>query len=344
MKALRIPSWGVDPAPEEVPEPRPGEGEVLVRAEACGVGLTVLNCIRGDLGASPGDLPRVPGHELVGRIVEVGPGVDEARRGERVAAYFYLFCGRCRRCLAGRQNLCDALAGFVGVNRDGGYAELVALPERNAVRLPDGLDPVLATVVPDAVATAVHVAHVAGIRPGQRVAVVAAGGGVGVHMVQVASVFGAEVAGLEAAAPKRSHLEAELGIPAFDSTEFAAVELPPTWGARADVVVDFLGRPESLSWALTALDTGGRLVTLTTFPGVEVPLDPRRLVFGEGSVLGSRYAARPELDEAARLVATGRVRPVIGRREPVAGVEAIHDDLRAGRLLGRGALVWTSGG
>ncbi|MDR0359081.1 MAG: zinc-binding dehydrogenase, partial [bacterium] len=120
--------------------------------------------------------------------------------------------------------------------------------------------------------------------------------------------------------------------------------LPPTWGARADVVVDFLGRPASLSWALATLDTGGRLVTLTTFPGVEFPLDPRRLVFGEGSVLGSRYATRPELDEAARLVATGRVRPVIGRREPVAGVDGIHEDLRAGRLLGRGALVWTGGG
>ncbi|MBO0687879.1 MAG: alcohol dehydrogenase catalytic domain-containing protein, partial [Candidatus Dormibacteraeota bacterium] len=113
MEALRIHSWGMEPAPEEVPEPTPGEGEVLVRTEACGVGLTVLNCIRGDLGADPTDLPRVPGHELVGRIVDVGPGVDGARRGERVAAYFYLFCGRCRRCLGGRQNLCEALAGFL---------------------------------------------------------------------------------------------------------------------------------------------------------------------------------------------------------------------------------------
>ena len=106
------------------------------------------------------------------------------------------------------------------------------------------------------------------------------------------------------------------------------------------MVVDLLGTPESLRWGVEHLAVGGRLVTLTSFRGVDFPVSSRELVFGETAILGSRYASRHELVLAARLLADGRVRPVIGRREPLEHVTAIHEDLRAGRLLGRGALVF----
>ncbi|MGH7902861.1 MAG: alcohol dehydrogenase catalytic domain-containing protein [Candidatus Dormibacteraceae bacterium] len=341
MKAWHIDAWDGPLTLSQVPDPRPGEGEVLVGIEACGVGLTVLNCIHGDLGSDLANLPRVPGHELVGRIVETGPGVDRSRTGERVTAYFYLFCGRCRNCLVGREPLCERLAGYLGVDRDGGYAELVVLPERNAIPLPAGLDPVAATVVADAVATPVHVARRAGMAPGDRVAVVAAGGGVGIHMVQVARLWGADVVGLDRHPGKLGYLRSELGVAAVDSSDFARLLLPPGWDGRCDVVVDFLGTPDSLRWALSALREGGRLVTLTTFRGVEATLSPRDLVLRQLSVLGSRYAARHDLDLAARLVASGRVRPVIGRRVGAEGALAVHAELGEGNLLGRGALVWS---
>jgi propanol-preferring alcohol dehydrogenase len=340
VKAARIHRWGGDLLLEDVPEPDLRDGEVLVEIAACGVGLTVLNYLRGDLGNDTNDLPRVPGHELVGRIVAVGPGVTPEREGELVAAFFYLFCGRCRHCLAGEEDLCQKLAGFLGVNRDGGYAERVSLPARNAIRLPENIDPVLATVVNDAVATPVHVANLAGFAPGQRVAVVAAGGGVGVHMVQVAQLFGAEVAGLDVTAEKLAYLEAELGVVPIESSNFANVTLPAAWDGKADVVVDLLGRPESLRWSLGVLAGRGRLVILTTFRDVDLPISPRDLVLSQLAILGSRYCTRAEFELAARLVAGGRVRPVIGRRERIAKVHEIHEDLRAGRLLGRGALVW----
>lgn len=340
MKALRLTRWGGPLEPTEAPDPEPADGEVLVRVEACGVGLTVLNCLRGDLGDDPGDLPRIPGHELVGTVVEVGPGVDPGRVGERVAAYFYLFCGRCRRCLAGEESVCERLRGFVGVQRDGGYAELATLPARNAITLPPALDPVPATTIPDAVATSVHVAGRAGLRPGDRVAVIAAAGGVGVHLVQVARAYGADVAGLEVGAAKLAHLRDELGVAAVESSDFGRAALPDGWSGRADVVIDLLGTSASLRWGLEHLADGGRLVTLTTFRGVEVGVSPRELVFGQLSVVGSRYASRHELVAAARLVADGRVAPMVGRRADSDGVEAIHEDLRAGSLLGRGALVW----
>jgi D-arabinose 1-dehydrogenase-like Zn-dependent alcohol dehydrogenase len=338
VRARWIERWDGDLKLGERPDPQAGEGEVLIEVEACGVGLTVLNCIRGDLGSDPSDLPRVPGHELVGRIVDCGAGIQPARAGERVAAYFYLFCGECARCMAGTESLCSNLGGFVGVNTDGGYAERVALPARNAISLGDGLHPVAATAVPDAIATPIHVARRARIRPADRVAVIAAGGGVGIHMVQVARLWGGKVVGLEAADDKLAFLTDELGIESVDSTNFERVELPRAWAGRADVVIDLLGRQPSLEWSARALDADGRMVVLTTFPEVTFPASPRELVFSQGSILGSRYASRRDVLTAAGLVAEERIRPIVSRTVGLEEVEEVHGALRGGSLIGRGAL------
>ena len=300
----------------------------------------MLNCIRGDLGADDVDLPRVPGHELVGKVAAVGHGVDPARVGERVMAYFYLCCGECRRCLEGPESLCDQLAGVIGVHRDGGYAEYTALPARNLLPLPAALGAGDATAIPDAIATPVHVAARAGIRPGDRVAVTAAGGGVGIHMVQVARVCGAEVAGLEAVPEKLRFLEEELSVAGVDSSDFDSVSLPPDWRGRADVVVDLVGSRASLSWAVGALAPNGRLVVLTTFPGIGFEVSPRELVFRQATIVGSRYASRAELGTASRLAASGRVRPIVTRVVDAGGIDAVHDQLRRGELIGRGAVSW----
>jgi D-arabinose 1-dehydrogenase-like Zn-dependent alcohol dehydrogenase len=340
LRAAWIESWGGSLQHGERPDPVAGDGEVLVDVEACGVGLTVLNCIRGDLGADPADLPRVPGHELVGRIAAAGPGVDPRRVGQRVMSHFYLFCGECRRCAAGQEPLCERLEGYVGVDRDGGYAARAALPARNAVPLPAGLDATLATAIPDAIATPVHVARRAAIAPGDRVAVVGAGGGVGVHMVQVARLHGADVAGLDAVDSKLRYLRDALGCHAVDSSDFATAGLPEGWQSGADVVVDLVGTVASLAWSVEHLAVEGRLVVLTTFPGVEVRVSPRELTLKQASVVGSRYAGRAELALAARLVATGAIDPVVSRCVAIDEVEDAHAALREGSLLGRAALVW----
>lgn len=344
MRARWIDRWGGELMAGERPDPQAGPGQVLVQTEACGVGLTVLNCIRGDLGDSAGDLPRVPGHELVGTVASVGEGVDRDLEGRRVMAYFYLSCGRCRRCLEGAESMCERLAGYVGVHRDGGYGERVVLPALNALPLPEGIDPVAATAIPDAIATPVHVAGRAAIRQGERVAITAAAGGVGVHMVQVALAWGGQVAGLEASPAKLAYLESALGVAAIDSNDFARATLPPGWEGGADVVVDLLGSQASLEWSLGALAPGGRLVVLTTFPNQSVTLTPRDLVLAQQSVLASRYASRAELVQAAQLVADGRVRPVVSRTAGHEQVDQLHDSLRRGDLLGRGALVWGQSG
>ncbi|MGH2735527.1 MAG: alcohol dehydrogenase catalytic domain-containing protein [Actinomycetota bacterium] len=340
VEGWRLHSWGGQPNWEEIVIPGPGPGEILVEVEACGVGLTVLNCINGDLDDSGKLLPLTPGHEVVGRVAALGEGVASPAIGDRVMAYFYLACFRCSRCLEGRESLCENLGGWYGVHRDGGYAPVTVLPAGNAVGLEHDIDPPEATVIPDAVATPVHVCRRRlGLEPGDRVAIIGAGGGVGAHMVQVARACGAVVAGLEVSDDKLSLVE-DLGALPVAARDLEAVDLGD-FGGGADAVIDLVGTRSTLGWGLGALRGGGRLCVLTTFRDMTLEIDPRSLVFKECSIVGSRYASRAELEEAADLVASGVVRAVVGEVVDARDVEVLHERLRAGSLRGRGALVWS---
>ena len=342
VEGYRIHKWGGPLQWEPFELAPPQRGEVLVRVEACGIGLTVLNCIRGDLATDRATLPRVPGHEIVGRVEAVGDDATSPAVGTRVMAYFYLVCGHCDACQSGHDSLCRNLAGWVGVHRDGGYAAFTVLPAGNLIPLPPSVPAAVATAIPDAIATPLHVcATRARVRPGDRVAVIGAGGGVGIHMVEMAALFGAHVTGLEVSESKFDVIEQMGGIPVL-SRSFGDIELPATWNRHApDVVIDLVGSKESLTWALSSLSPGGRLVVLTTFRDVDVQVSPRDLVMREISVLGSRYASKAELRESADLVAAGKIRPVVSHIVSPARVEDVHRELLEGTLIGRGAVDWT---
>ena len=341
MLGWQVHNWGDAPRWGDLTEPEPGEGEVAIDVEACGVGLTVLNCINGDLDDGRASLPRVPGHELVGRVKDVGRDVDASIVGRRVTAYFYLICDRCEACLNGREPHCSNLAGWVGVHRDGGYAQRVVLPMPNVIPIPEDLDPVAATVIPDAVATPVHIAERASIASGDRVVVIGAGGGVGIHMIQIAAHHGAEVVGLDISDDKLELIDQMGATPVrsdrlgdLDPTKLFPVGTPTA-------VVDLLGTTASTRWSIDSLGVGGRLVSLTTFRDRPVPIESRELVFRELSILGSRYSYRRQVSEAAQLVASGAVKPVIGETVGPQDVLALHDRLEKGSLVGRGAMDWS---
>jgi D-arabinose 1-dehydrogenase-like Zn-dependent alcohol dehydrogenase len=340
QEGYRIQRWGEDPIWERFAAAAPGPGEARIAVEACGVGLTVLNCIRGDLADETAVLPRVPGHELVGRVAEVGPGGPASLIGRRIVAYFYLICGECPECRAGVDNRCRRMAGYVGVHVDGGYAPHATLPVRNVVEIPDGLDPVEATVVPDAVATSVHVCRSrARVGPEDRMAVIGAGGGVGVHLIQVARLFGAKVAGLDVSEAKLATIE-ELGAIPVDSTDLDGLGAGLFSDDRPTVIADLVGSRASLDWATRAVEPGGRIVVLTTFRDREATFDRRGLVLTETALLGSRYATRNELRVAGNLVAEGRIRAIVGQAAAPSEAPGLHRRLRQGSLVGRGALVW----
>jgi propanol-preferring alcohol dehydrogenase len=340
VRALQIHEWGG--ALEEVDLPRAPlrSQDIRLRVEACGVGLTVVKDVDGELaGEGWGSLPRVPGHEICGVVIELGADVTGVALGDRGVAYFYLTCGSCRFCRQQKESLCEDFRGFIGVDQDGGYAEETVIPARNFVQLPAEIDSIAATAIPDAIATPVHVCRArARLRPGELVAVIGAGGGVGVHLVQVSKAFGADAIGIDISREKLD-LASEVGAQAT----FIAGSNPDTVvreiGRPADVVVDTVGTKDTIRWGLEALGKGGRFVVLVTVPGAPVCAPMEQIVLDEIAIVGSRYASYSDVEYAIRLVVEGRVQPIVSERLPLAGAPQLHDRLRSNAVLGRAAVV-----
>jgi len=341
VEGYRIHAWGGDLHWESFDVGDPGPTEALVEVEACAIGLTVLNWMQGDIANDPELLPRVPGHEIVGRVRDVGEGVTSLSPGDRVVAYVYLSCGHCQSCRGGEDSMCRNLGGYLSVHCDGGYAPFVVLPAQNLLPLAESIPATDAVAIPDAIASPWHMVRTrAQVHLGDRVAVIGAGGGLGVHMIQIAQLLGAEVAGLEKEETKLSMIEDLGAVPVAVSSfeELGATEL---WTDGPTVVVDLVGREESLSWGLGALAPGGRMVVLTTFREIDFPVEPREMVIRQLSLLGSRYTSKAEVMEVSELVKGGLIRPVVTEVVSPDGVPQVHQALRDGTLRGRAALTWS---
>src|SRR3990170_1694456 len=159
---------------EEVPIPKIGPNDVLIRVRATGVGLTVVI-----MTATPGRVtayPRIPGHEVAGEVAEVGSEVTTTKTGDRVTCHFYLTCKVCPYCRSGRETLCSDFKGYVGMACDGGYAEYMAIPAVNVCPIPQGVADLEAAIGADAICTPLHACREeARIGPGDRVLIVGAG-------------------------------------------------------------------------------------------------------------------------------------------------------------------------
>ena len=125
MKAMVLKAPNTPFVLEHYPDPTPGPDDAVARVISCGSGLTIQHVRAGRI---PVDYPRIIGHEITGEIVEIGSNVSELSMGDPVTAYFYLSCGRCRWCRIDRETLCENLAGHVGRDVNGGYAEFIKLP------------------------------------------------------------------------------------------------------------------------------------------------------------------------------------------------------------------------
>lgn len=340
MACLQATSWAGDLELTETEVPAVAEGEVVVSVEATSVGLTVNNAIHGGLGDDRGNLPRVPGHEIIGRVEELGDGVEGLATGDLVGAYFYLTCGQCDACLASHEPLCENHRGYVGVDIDGGYAEYTRLPARNAIKLPAELDPVAASAVPDAIATPYHVANQrAAIGAGDDVMVLGAGGGVGIHLVQMAQYFGGDVTAVDQRAEKLERC-ADLGaVQTIDTREEPVTEAARARDGGFDAIIDFTGAQALVEEAMGTLAPRGRFVHLTAFHGQTSEIVPRDLVRGEQAVLGSRYCSRYEFRRSAELVADGHIEPIVTAVVDLPDVPELLKTIASGDHVGRGAVV-----
>src|SRR5262245_26086618 len=324
----------------QVPDPAAGPGEAVARVITCGAGLTIQHV---KAGRRKVQFPRIIGHKITGEIVEVGAGVTNLKVGDPVTTYFYLNCGHCRWCLHNLEPLCENSRGQVGLECDGAYAEYLKLPAQNFLKLPAGLDykkhPAEIGVVTDALATPYKVLRRARIAAGDTVAVIGAGGGLGIHQLMMAKWAKARVIAVDTKANKFDARRKAGADEVVDASQGRVVEqlLDLTAGQGVDVVVDYVSSQSTLDAGVKSLGRRGRLVTLGG-SGKPFQVDARELLNKEQDLLGSRYVTRAEVLESLDIVARGDVWPLVTDIRPLEEAEAVHQRVEAGEVIGRAAL------
>lgn len=329
MLAARFHAAGRPLSLDDVPVPEPGPDEVRVRA--AGVCGTELHFVDGLY--APSRVPMTLGHEAAGTVDAVGCQVQGWRVGDRAAVYYYLFCGGCRWCLVGRQNLCLAPRGVLAFAADGAFAEHVVVPARCLVRLPEQLAFEQAAPLCCAGTTAVHALAEADVTPGEVVVVLGAGG-VGLAAVQEARRRGAVVVAVSRNPARRAAALAAGALTAVAPQDLAAAVSELSAGQGADAVLELAGTTAMLELAVGVLGRRGRLV-LVGYSADTLTVSPLSLVVAEQRIIASVGNTYAELVAAVRLAAAGQLLPPVAATLPLTEVNVALDRLRAGDLAGR---------
>jgi NADPH:quinone reductase-like Zn-dependent oxidoreductase len=318
-----------------VPEPEPRPTEVLVRVRACALNHLDL-WVRGGLPNVPIPLPHIPGSDVAGEIAKIGAEVTTVRVGQKVVLAPLVSCGKCPACVAGLDNRCRHAANL-GYMLDGGCAEFVRAPEVNCLPYPENLSFEEAAAVPLVFQTAWHMLiDRAQLQAGEDVLVLGAGSGVGSAAIQIAKFFGARVittAGSDAKLEKARQLGADYVI--NHKTQRIRDEVRRITNKRGvDVVFEHVG---TATWddSLASLALAGRLVTCGNTTGYDAKIDLRFLFSRQLSLLGSYMGVKSELHTIMKLVAAGRLKPIVDRVFPLQEAAAAHAYLESGQQFGK---------
>lgn len=340
MRALLIEEADGPLVLAEIPTPDPGPHEVLLEVGGCAVDRFDV-AIRRGVRERATSLPHILGHEIAGTIARVGPEVSGLHIGERVASTLYLVCGECRWCLRGRETICENFGGHVGVNVPGGYAEYAVLPARNLVPIPDDLGMPEASILANAIGTPYHAIVVRmQIRPGDRLVVTGAGGGVGLHAIQIGSMVGADVMAVDLGRPKLDQAISLGASVAVDPTEADLGAAIDEWtnGVGADGVLELVG-PATMPKTLNGLAKGGKMVIVGSHTGKDWKIDPGDIYRNEWEIRGSRNVSADELRTVVDLVDRGLIEPIIDQTGPLTEAERFQQRVSDGTVIGRDVLV-----
>jgi len=322
-----------------VPEPEPRHGEVLIRVHACALNHLDL-WVRGGLPGVPIPLPHIPGSDIAGVVEKIGSDVTNVKSGQRVLLAPGVTCGKCTACLAGNDNKCPQFTNL-GYLIHGGCAEFVRCPEVNCFPCPESLSAPEAAAVPLVFQTAWHMLLTrAQLQPGEDVLILGAGSGVGSAAIQIAKFFGCRViatAGNDAKLAKARELGADELI--NHHAQKIKDEVRRLTSKRGvDVVFEHVG---TATWddSIASLTRGGRLVTCGATTGYDAKLDLRFLFSRQLSILGSYMGTKSEFATVLRLVAAGRLKPVLDRTFPLAECRLAHEYLESSSQFGKVVLV-----
>jgi 2-desacetyl-2-hydroxyethyl bacteriochlorophyllide A dehydrogenase len=304
MKAVRLIQPGRPLELQELSLPPIGPGDVLVRIKAAGI---CHSDVHYRAGISPVLYPLTLGHEVAGVVEEVGTQVTNLKVGQRVCLHYMVTCGDCMYCSMGSEQFCSS-GQMLGYHRDGGYAEYILLPARNAFPLPDEIPFEQGAIMMCSSATSFHALRKGRLEPGQSVAVFGVGG-LGMSAVQLARVFGAlDVYAVDISA-RKLHMAEGFGAVPIDATQADPVaEIKRLTGGRGvDVALELIGLPQTMQQAIASLAKFGRAVMVgVTQESISVA-PYRDLVLREGEIIGSSDHLAQELPSLIELAHRGKL-------------------------------------
>lgn len=324
---------------EPVPEPESGAEDLVLEALACGVCATDLKIVRGDVPSVT--LPHIPGHEIVGAVAEVGGDAeDRFKRGDTVCCHSFVPCNSCNNCQRGHINVCELLAGGDGAGRlgfelQGAYAQYVRVPSSVAVRIPSDVDPTSVCITPDAVATAYRaVDDGAEVREGDDVVIIGAGGGLGVHPVQIAASSGAHVIAVDRGEERLGFAASSGAREVIDAASFPA----DADGLKVDKVIDFAGVLGDLAILPQLLRAGGLCVAVGYRYGSSLCIPYHGCIVREIRIRGIRGSTFDDFVAALDAVVAGEAQPVVSARFPLEAANEALDHVARGERPGRTVL------
>lgn len=309
----------------QVLDPQIKANEVLVEVRACALNhLDVW--VRNGLPGIKIPLPHILGNDVAGVVREVGELVTWVNAGDEVMLQPGVSCGHCAECLAGRDNMCRDYV-IIGSGRDGGYAELIAVPAVNVIPKPANLTWEEAAALPLVTLTAWHMLVArAQVQPGEQVLVHAAGSGVGSVGIQIARLHGARVIATASSDEKLAKAR-ELG--ADETINYMREDWHKevrrlTNGRGVDVVFEHTG---AATWpgSILSLKKGGRLVTCGATSGFDAKTDLRHVFYRHLTILGSMMGSKADLLSAMKFIESGHIRAVVDQTLPLAEARKAHE-------------------
>jgi alcohol dehydrogenase len=315
--------------------PAPGPGEVQVRIKAVALNHLDVWGFRG-MAFAKRKLPLAVGAEASGEIAAVGPDVTDFRAGDRVVMYGALTCGHCRACREGRDNLCENVGGIMGFHIDGFARELVNMPARLTIPVPDAVNLRDASCAPIGFATVQHMLFDnAKLEPGETILVHAGGSGIGSAAIKMAKAIGCTVittVGDDAKAEKAKALGADHVIN-YRNERFETITRKLTQKKGVDVVFEHVGA-ETFNGSLLVLKRGGRLVTCGSTSGPSTTLNLMQLFQQQYRIIGSFGATMRNIRESLDKMAAGMT-PVIDTEVPIADFERGLARLESRQVFGK---------
>jgi NADPH:quinone reductase-like Zn-dependent oxidoreductase len=319
----------------DVPNPRPGPGEVLIEVKATSINHIDIFLRRGMPGIKV-PLPKIVGSDAAGVIRELGRDVSGLTPGQRVTINPGIACGHCEFCSAGFGSQCVSWA-MVGENRDGAYAEFVVVPAHIVLPIPDHISFEEAAAAPLVFLTAWSMMVGKGnIRPGEDVLILGAGAGVGTAAIQIAKLVGCRVFATASNAEKLQRAK-ELGadfLINYTAEEFDKTIRDLTNKRGVDIVVDYIGAD---TWvrSLRSARRGGRVLTCGATTGFAPQTDLRHIFFRQVQVLGSTMGSHREFLDVMKCVFRGQLKPVIDRVLPLPEARKGHELIEQRAVFGK---------